>query len=97
MPNNSFRYILAAIIAVLTIALSVSAQNQAKHSRDEAALISLVEQMSEAQSKFDFAALEKIYVSDFIETHRLGEVNPLSAYSSKKARARRSDFRLHGI
>ena len=76
MPNKSFRYILASVIAVLTIGLSVSAQNQAKQSKDETALISLVKQMSEAQSKFDPAALEKIYASDFIEISPVGEVDP---------------------
>ena len=76
MPNNSFRYFLASVVAVLTIGLSISAQNQVNQSKDETALISLVKQMSEAHSKFDPAALEKIYASDFIEISPVGEVDP---------------------
>ena len=62
-------------VVVLILGLSVSAQNQSKQSKDEQALTALVKQMTEAQSKFDPATLEKIYAADFIEISPVGEVD----------------------
>ncbi|HEV7644759.1 MAG TPA: nuclear transport factor 2 family protein [Pyrinomonadaceae bacterium] len=44
--------------------------------KTEAALISVVKQMVDAQSAFDVAALEKITTADYIEISPLGEFDP---------------------
>lgn len=76
MQNKSFHRIVAPIVAVLTIVLSIEAQNQPKPSKDEQSLTALVQQMTDAQSKFDPPTLERIYASDFIEISPAGEVDP---------------------
>ncbi len=74
MQNNSFRSILTLVFVVLTVALSVSAQIRPKQSKDKLALTALVKQMTEAQSKFDPATLERIYAADlskFLQSEKL--------------------------
>jgi hypothetical protein len=76
MQNKPFHYIVASIAAVLAVVLSVEAQNQPNPSKDGQALTALVQQMTDAQSKFDPATLKRIYALDFIEISPIGEVDP---------------------
>ncbi len=76
MQNKPFHYIVASIAAVLAVVLSVEAQNQPNPSKDGQALTALVQQMTDAQSKFDPATLTRIYALDFIEISPIGEVDP---------------------
>jgi len=76
MQNKFFRHTAASIIAILTVTFSASAQKQSKQSKDDPALTLLVQQMTDAQSKFDPVTLERIYASDFIEISPVGEVDP---------------------
>jgi ketosteroid isomerase-like protein len=64
-----------SVLVLLTIASSASAQSQPKQSKNHQALTALVKQMTEAQSKFDPATLEKIYAADFVEVSPIGEVD----------------------
>lgn len=70
------RSIAIAILVVSIAAISVQAQKQSKSEKDELALTALIKQMTEAQSKFDSAVLEKIYASDYVEVSPIGEVDP---------------------
>lgn len=76
MQNKSTRYILISFIAVLLTSFSATAQTQPKQGKDEQALTALIRLMTEAQTNFDAATLEKIYASDFIEISPIGEVDP---------------------
>lgn len=75
MQNESSHYIAAAVLALMITVLPVEAQNQQRPSKDERALTALVRQMTDAQSKFDSTALDRIYTSDFIEISPIGEVD----------------------
>src|SRR6266852_2965786 len=75
MQIKSLHYIVASIVTVLAVECSVEAQ--LKPSKDEQDLTALVRQLTDAQSKFDPATLERIYASDFIEISPIGEVDPL--------------------
>jgi uncharacterized protein (TIGR02246 family) len=76
MTNKSLHYVLTAIVTLLAVVCGVAASQGAKESKDEQELTALVKQMTEAQSKFDPATLDKIYTSDFIEISPIGEVDP---------------------
>jgi len=73
MQIKSLHYIMASIVTVLAVVCSVEAQ--LKPSKDEQDLTALVRQLTDAQSKFDPATLERIYASDFIEISPIGEVD----------------------
>lgn len=75
MSFKLLRNIAFAILVVSIAAISVQAQKQSKSEKDEQTLTALVKQMTEAQSKFDSAALEKIYASDYVEVSPIGEVD----------------------
>lgn len=60
------------IFLLLLSSVSAFAQN----SKDDAALKSLVKQMTDAQSSYDAGALDKIFTSDYIEISPVGEFDP---------------------
>jgi uncharacterized protein (TIGR02246 family) len=59
------------IFLLLFSGISVFAQ-----SKDDAALKSLVKQMTDAQTAYDAAALDKIFAADYIEISPVGEFDP---------------------
>jgi uncharacterized protein (TIGR02246 family) len=61
---------LKVFIFLLLLLSSVSVFAQSK---DDAALKSLVKQMTDAQSNYDPVALDKIFTADFIEISPVGE------------------------
>ena len=65
-----FRVLIFAFVLILT---SVSAFAQSK---DDESLKALVRQMTDAQSAYDAAALDKIFTSDYIEISPVGEFDP---------------------
>jgi ketosteroid isomerase-like protein len=67
-------FLLLAAFLVLS-AISIGAQNKIKQYSNEQALISLVNQMTNAQTNFDAATLDKIYAADYIEVSPIGEVD----------------------
>ena len=76
MKIKSIHYPISALMILVTAVVIVATQQQSQPSKDERELTALVKQMTEAQSKFDAATLDKIYTSDFIEISPLGEVDP---------------------
>lgn len=76
MQNKLLSRGIASMLTLLVVVVSIEAQSQSKQSKTERDLTALVKQMAEAQSKFDFATLEKIYASDYIEVSPIGEVDP---------------------
>lgn len=76
MTIKSLHYVMASLIALSAVVFSVAAAQQTQQSKDEQELTALVKQITEAQSKFDPATLDKIYTSDFIEISPIGEVDP---------------------
>ena len=60
---------------MLPAALTAAAQNNAK---DEAALKSLVDQLTTAQAEYDSAALDRLFTADYIEISPAGEFDPRS-------------------
>ncbi len=72
------------ILFVIAIFCSVSTFSQ---SGDEQSLKSLLKQMTDAQTAYDAATLDKIFASDFIEISPVGELDPrekvLSFYTPK--------------
>lgn len=73
---KNFNLPAAAFLVLLIGAIGIQAQSKGKQNSDEQTLTNLVRQMTDAQSKFDPATLEKIYASDFIEISPIGEVDP---------------------
>ncbi len=76
MKIKSLRYVMSALVTLTAIVYCVAAPQQSKPGKDEQELTVLVKRMTEAQSKFDPATLDKIYASDFIEISPIGEVDP---------------------
>jgi ketosteroid isomerase-like protein len=76
MKSKSLRFVMSALVTLAAVNYCVAAAQAAKESKDEQELTALVKQMTEAQSKFDAATLDKIYSSDFIEISPIGEVDP---------------------
>jgi uncharacterized protein (TIGR02246 family) len=76
MTIKSVHYLMSALVTLATVVCCIAASQNSKQSKDEQELKALVKQMTEAQSKFDAATLEKIYTSDFIEISPVGEVDP---------------------
>jgi uncharacterized protein (TIGR02246 family) len=64
---------LKVFIFSLLLLSSISAFAQSK---DDDALKSLVKQMTDAQSAYDAAALDKIFTADYIEISPVGEFDP---------------------
>jgi len=62
------------VFIFLLLLSSVSAFAQS--SKDDAALKSLVKQMTDAQSNYDAAALDRILTADYIEISPVGEFDP---------------------
>src|SRR5262245_22484021 len=62
---------IGVILLILISTIVAGAQT-----KDEAALKSLVKQMTDAQMAFDAAALDKIFTSDYIEISPAGEFDP---------------------
>ena len=60
----------------LLIFISASAAFAQASSKNDAALKSLVKQMTDAQTAFDASALDKVLTSDYIEISPLGEFDP---------------------
>ena len=75
MKIKSLRYVMSAFVTLTTIVYCVPAPQEAKPGKDEQELTALVKQMTEAQTRFDAATLDKIYTSDFIEISPIGEVD----------------------
>ncbi|MEO8042934.1 MAG: nuclear transport factor 2 family protein [Acidobacteriota bacterium] len=64
--------ILFALLFLLTFGI-VSAQTVSK---DQSALVALVDQMARAQMAYDAAALDRIFTQDYIEISPVGEFDP---------------------
>ncbi len=60
-------------LLILFAAFTAAAQNNAK---DEAALKTLVDQLTTAQAEYDPAALDRIFTADYIEISPAGEFDP---------------------
>ena len=60
-------------LLIMSAALPAAAQNNAK---DEAALKSLVDQLTTAQAEYDPVALDRIFTPDYIEISPAGEFDP---------------------
>ena len=60
-------------LLILFSAFSAAAQNSAK---DEAALKTLVDQLTTAQAEYDPTALDRLFTSDYIEISPAGEFDP---------------------
>jgi uncharacterized protein (TIGR02246 family) len=54
----------------------VSSALAQKDDRDEKAIVNLIKGMTDAQLKYDAAALDKLLTSDYIEISPLGEFDP---------------------
>ncbi len=63
-------------LKVLLFILFLSSVSAFAQSKDEAALKSLIKQMTDAQTNFQPDALNKILASDYIEISPLGEFDP---------------------
>jgi ketosteroid isomerase-like protein len=74
MMNFKSLLFLTTVMSVL-LAGSVFAQKK-PDVKTEAALISVVKQLVDAQSTFDMAALRKLTTADYIEISPLGEFDP---------------------
>lgn len=73
---KKFNLPATAFLVLLIGAIGIQAQNKGKRNSDEQIVTNLVKQMTDAQSKFDPATLERIYAADFIEISPIGEVDP---------------------
>lgn len=73
MTIKSVQCVMSALVILAAVVCCIAAPQQAKQNKDEQELTALVKQMTEAQSKFDPATLDKIYTSDFIEISPIGE------------------------
>ena len=67
------RNLLLLIALILSAAFTAAAQNDAK---DEAALRSLVDQLTTAQAEYNAAALDRLFTADYIEISPAGEFDP---------------------
>lgn len=63
-------------IVGLILALILGTSAAFAQTKDETAVIALVKQMTEAQLKYDAAALDKIFTPDYIEISPKGEFDP---------------------
>ena len=64
------------VVVVLLILGSVASAFAQANSKNDAALKSLVKQMTDAQIAYDAGALDKLFTSDYIEISPLGEFDP---------------------
>ena len=76
MTTKFVHYLMSVLVTVTAVMCCIAAPQEPKQSKDELELMALVRQMTEAQTKFDAATLDKIYTSDFIEISPVGEVDP---------------------
>jgi uncharacterized protein (TIGR02246 family) len=65
-----FRVLIFAFILILTTSFAFA------QTKDDEALKSLVKQMTDAQTAYDAATLDKIFTSDYIEISPVGEFDP---------------------
>jgi uncharacterized protein (TIGR02246 family) len=65
-----FRVLIFAFVLILTSSFAFA------QTKDDEALKSLVKQMTDAQSAYDAATLDKIFTSDYIEISPVGEFDP---------------------
>lgn len=63
--------IVLILAVVASAAISITAQGS-----DDAAFKAIVKQMTDAQTNYDAAALNRIYTEDFIEISPVGEFDP---------------------
>jgi uncharacterized protein (TIGR02246 family) len=63
-------------VFIFVLILSFAAFSAFAQSKDDDALKSLVKQMTDAQSAYDAAALDKIFTADYIEISPVGEFDP---------------------
>lgn len=61
---------------IFTLVLVLGSTAAFAQTKDETAVIGLVKQMTEAQIKYDAAALDKIFTADYIEISPRGEFDP---------------------
>ena len=76
MTIKSIHCVMSALVILAAVACCIAVPQQSKEKKDEQELTALVKRMTEAQSKFDPATLDKIFTSDFIEISPIGEVDP---------------------
>jgi uncharacterized protein (TIGR02246 family) len=65
-----FKVFVFALVLILTSSLAFA------QTKDDESLKSLVKQMTDAQTAYDAATLDKIFASDYIEISPVGEFDP---------------------